>query len=263
MPRYKNDTPDFLTGLTGAQVLAEIEYAIQSMPTSEQLLQGSEEASRWLGHATAAMSNWGDISGVSGWQIAVMGLEHSSPSTRAPSKMLRLLHQAQNDLRMKTVGPVNVAIGKGLVFSYMDTLSKIIRLAKSDILFVDRYIDGSFASDYLPHVSSGVPVRILTRRDKQTERHLSTLIPLCEKFHEQYSHAIEIRSSTHHHDRLIIVDHTSGYASSASFKDGPRTAGATITQHEPSIFETVRSEAEQNWAKAEVELFKPITASGR
>ena len=74
-------------------------------------------------------------------------------------KILTLLHQARHDLRMKTIGPVNAAMGHGRVFDYFDEIRKIIEPAKQDLLFVDPYLDAEFVSRYLPHVTAGVSIR--------------------------------------------------------------------------------------------------------
>jgi hypothetical protein len=126
-------------------------------------------------------------------------------------------------------------------------------MATSDVLFVDRYINGDFVSDYLPHIGAGVNIRILTRRDAQTSKHLAALLPMAKAFAAQYSQSIAIRSDSNFHDRFLMIDGVQGYSSSCSFKDGPRTAGALITQHEHAIFSTVKIQNETLWASATVE----------
>ena len=69
---------------------------------------------------------------------------------------------------METVGPTNVAVSSAMVFDYFDEIRKIIEMAKNDILFVDPYLDAEFVSYYLPHVTPGVSIRLLTREKLQT-----------------------------------------------------------------------------------------------
>lgn len=245
---------DILTGLTKIQVLAEIEDVIRSMPERDKLHWDSLDILAWYGRATAAMHNWDGGAGRFAWDFALNDLRSGRASANAPARIITLLHQAQSDLRLKTIGPINVAIGQGQVFTYMDTMRKLIQMAKSDLLFVDRYIDGGFVSDYLPHIPGGVRVRILTRRDKQTATHLATLLPMAKAYATQYSQSVEIRSHSDFHDRLLMTDGITGYASSCSFKDGPRTAGAMITQHEASIFSSIKQDNEALWTSGNVEL---------
>ena len=59
---------------------------------------------------------------------------------------------------MKTIGPVNAAMGHSRIFDYFDEVRKIIEHAKQDLLFVDPYLDAEFVSRYLPHVAAGVSI---------------------------------------------------------------------------------------------------------
>ena len=73
-----------------------------------------------------------------------------TPKISNAKKVIRLLlHQAANDLRLKTVGPLTKAVGHGLVYDYFDEVRKIIETARTDLLFVDRYLDAEFVSRYL------------------------------------------------------------------------------------------------------------------
>jgi hypothetical protein len=42
--------------------------------------------------------------------------------------------------------------GQGLVFDYFDGIRKQIELAKTELFFVDPYLDSDFVSRYLPQV---------------------------------------------------------------------------------------------------------------
>jgi hypothetical protein len=148
---------------------------------------------------------------------------------------------------MRTIGPVNVAIGSGLVFAYFDELRKQIAMAKSDLLFVDPYLDADFVSRYLPQVSDGVRIRLLTR-----ER-LGNLIPAARLFAQQTNVQLQIRSASNFHDRYMIVDGATCFQSGASFKDGGRTSLTTITQI-TDAFVAVRQAYEDLWQRAKPEL---------
>ena len=70
-------------------------------------------------------------------------------------QIMTLLHEARHSLRMRTVGPLNAAIGKGSVFDYFDEVRKIVEPAAKDVLFVDPYLDAEFVARYLPHMRVG------------------------------------------------------------------------------------------------------------
>jgi hypothetical protein len=156
------------------------------------------------------------------------------------------LHQARHDLRLRTVGPLTVAVDQGAVFDYFDEVRKLIETAKNELLFVDPYLDAEFVSRYLPHVAQGVRVRLLTR-----ER-LSTLLPAIDTFRQQHKLAIEVRSAPGFHDRYIFVDGLSCYHSGASFKDGAKKAPTTLTQI-VDAFPAMLATYEQRWSSATVQ----------
>jgi hypothetical protein len=155
--------------------------------------------------------------------------------------LLSLVHEARGSLRLSTLGPISTAIGQGLVFDYFDEIRKLIETAVTEIFFVDPYLDAEFVSRYLPHVKSGVAVRLLAR-----ER-LATLIPAVSAFTQQYPNIVEVRSASNFHDRYIMVDGSSCFQSGASFKDGGRNAPTTLTQI-TDAFAAIRETYESIWS---------------
>ena len=149
------------TGLTKEQILAEIEDVIRAMPDPDKLGWDSPEVLAWFGRAGAAIENW-SMPHMVYWNSAVIAVRKGMVRDDGKAKVIILLHQAQNDLRMKTTGPVNVAIGHGYVFDYMDTMRKIIGQAKTDIMFVDRYMNANFISQYLDFAGDGVGIWLLS-----------------------------------------------------------------------------------------------------
>lgn len=143
-----------------------------------------------------------------------------------------------------------VAIGQGQVFAYFDELRKVIEGARSDLLFVDPYLEADFVSRYLAFAMDGVPIRLLT------EKKLPTLLPAVDAFAAQHKRLIEVRSTSGLHDRYLIVDGQYCYQSGASFKDGARNALTTITRI-TDVFQPVRDAYEKLWAGAKVERPAP------
>lgn len=235
-----------MTPISPEQLLAEIEDIIRVMPSRATIRHETTENLSWLGRASAVMHLWDPIR-------AVMFDRHVSnlhlPMARDADQGLRgamtMLHQAGHELRLKTVGPLTVAVGQGGVFDYFDEVRKAIEAAKTDLLFVDPYLDAEFVSRYLPHVSQGVSVRLLGR-----ER-MTTLLPAVELLRQQMGLVIEARSAGGFHDRFVFVDRQSCYQSGASFKDGAKKAPTTLTQI-VDAFVAVSSTYEQAWASATV-----------
>jgi hypothetical protein len=233
-------------------ILAEIEDVIRSMPSRDELHLDSLEVLQWIGRATAAMNNWKGGLNIS-WDVMLHEL-HEGRNPYAPGKLIRLLYEAQHDLRMKTIGPINLAIGHGHVFDYVDTIRRILEQARDDVLFVDRYLFGDFVATYLPFIHSDVSIRLLAWSDKRVFKNLKALCALSAAYSEQHATKIEVRSHSDHHERLLVIDRRVAYLSGASFKDGPKTAGATIIQQSGEAQTKLISEHEQLWSAAQLEF---------
>jgi len=232
--------------LTADQLFLEIEDVIRTMPPSQSLGNDDAEVMSWLGRAAAVMRAWDLFKGTE-FGIAVERLSSwkAGDFNAAVRSVQVLLNQARFDLRMTTVGPLSVNMTKGAVFDYFDELRKIVEGAKSDILFVDPYLDSEFVSRYLVHVTPGARVRVLGR-----ER-ISTLVPAASLLRQQSALAIEVRSAPGFHDRYVLVDGNACFQSGASFKDGARNAPTTLTQI-VDAFAAVKDTYEQLWSSATV-----------
>jgi hypothetical protein len=234
-----------MTKLTDAQLLAEVEDLLRTMPERFEL--NTPDIFSWLGRASAVIKIWDPSKEASFAQD--VDNTHSNmahPAYLGKRKVQTMLHQARHDLRLRTVGPLTVAVDQGAVFDYFDEVRKLVETAKSELLFVDPYLDAEFVSRYLTHVAQGVRVRLLTR-----ER-LPTLLPAIDAFRQQHKLAIEVRSATGFHDRYIFVDGLSCYQSGASFKDGAKKAPTTLTQI-VDAFPAMLDTYEQRWSTATVQ----------
>jgi len=233
-----------MNNLPPAQLLAEVEDVLRTMPSLNSFGNDTPEHFAWLGRASAVVHAWDSTKAIMQFDGHVTKM--NSRSTRdleigAPA-MLTMLHQVRHDLRMRTQVSLSVNVDAGGVFDYFDEIRKVIEAAKLDILFVDPYLDSEFVSRYLPHISGGVQIRLLAR-----ER-LATLLPSVALLRVQSGQAIEVRSASGFHDRYIIVDRISCYQSGASFKDGAKRAPTTLTQI-TDAFPAVLSTYEELWGK--------------
>jgi hypothetical protein len=229
------------------ELLGEVEDILRTMPPPETLSHPTNDNFAWLGRVSAFIEAWDSRKciplGVAMDQFHGVMARNVEEGFR---KILTLLHQARHDLRMKTIGPVNAAVGHGRVFDYFDEVRKIIEPAKQDLLFVDPYLDAEFVSCYLPHVSVGVLIRLLARK------RVSTLLPAVDLYTRQSSAVINVRSAPGFHDRYVFVDRVACYQSGASFKDGAKAAPTTLTQI-TDAFQVVLQTYEDLWNQAKVE----------
>ena len=170
-----------------------------------------------------------------------------SPPRTAYFELKTLLFQAQHDLRMKTVGPLSVAISGGKPFDYFDEIREIMEMARNDLLFVDPYLDAEFVSRYLPQVNEGVTVRLLASKK------ISSLVSVVEIFVKQSGLRVEVRSAASGlHDRYVFVDEARCYQSGASFKDGAKKSQTTLTQI-TDAFEAMLQTYQRMWGNAKIE----------
>jgi hypothetical protein len=236
-----------MTTIAPEQLLEEIEDIIRTMPPRPTIRHETTENLSWLGRASAAMHMWDPIRAVTfNRYINNVHVINAHEAGQGIRNALTMLHQARHELRMRTIGPLTIAVGQGSVFDYFDEVRKVIESAKTDLLFVDPYLDSEFVSRYLTHVSQDVPIRLLGR-----ER-ITTLLPAVELLRQQAALQIEVRVAGRFHDRYVFVDGQECYQSGASFKDGAKKSPTTLTQI-VDAFPAVLATYEQIWASATVQ----------
>lgn len=235
--------------ITQEQLLGELEDLIRTMPPEATIPHDTIENLSWLGRAAAIIEQW-DKTKATLFNEYLTKLHDALalPSREGWRQMLVMLHQARTDLRMRTIGPTNIAITKGNVFDYFDEVRKVIELAAQDLLFIDPYLDAEFVTRYLPHIRDGVVIRLLTSDHKR----LTQLLPAVGLFSQQNSCAVSVRSAKGLHDRYIFVDKQSCYQSGASFKDGAKQAPTMLTQI-TDAFDAVWQTYDKLWIGAKVE----------
>ena len=235
-----------MTSIAPEQLLAEIEDIIRTMPPRPTIRHETPENLSWLGRASAAIHMWDPVRAVGfSRHLASVHAINAQEAGQGLRNVLTMLHQACHELRMSTVGPLTIAVGQGGVFDYFDEVRKVIESAKTDLFFVDPYLDAEFVSRYLPHVTQGVAVRLLGR-----ER-MTTLLPAVDLLRQQVGLQIEVRSADGFHDRYVFVDGQECYQSGASFKDGAKKAPTTLTQI-VDAFPAVLDTYQQIWASANI-----------
>jgi hypothetical protein len=233
--------------MTREQLLVEVEDLLRTIPPRPTIRHATEENLSWLGRASALVEQWKPEMGslMRAYVERIHGLA-ASDAVVALSSALTLLQQARHDLRMQTLGPVNLALPHGMVFDYFDEIRKIIELSQQDLFFIDPYLDAEFVSRYLPHATHSVTIRLLAREK------LPTLLPAVDAFVQQTKQKVQVRSAPNFHDRYLIVDRTACYHSGASFKDGAKSAPTTLTQI-TDAFAAMLATYEALWAGAKVE----------
>ena len=215
------------TRLTDLQLLSEVEELLRTRPSETAIRESTEENFSWIGRVSAVMAR---LDPVAAALLMTTVDKINDPvnifrSNTGYREIMIALNKARHELRMRTVGPTNVAVPQGAVFDYFDEIRKAIEAATQEVFFVDPYLDAEFVSRYFPHIRGGVRVRLLT-----SNKRLASLLPAIDMFVKQSGLGVAARSSTGLHDRYLFVDSTTCYQSGASFKDGGRLAPTTLTQ---------------------------------
>jgi len=231
------------------QLLFEIQDVIRAMPGLRDFSADPDTCIKWLGRASAAMNSWEPARARVYFDSEVRQYSSLYANRQMVDfepfrhSLLTMLHQAESDLRLRTCGPLSVGLETGRVFEYFDELRRLIESARSDVFFVDPYLDAEFVSRFLPLVPDGTSIRLLGR-----ER-IASLKPAALAFASQYGHSVEIRSGSGFHDRYLFIDRQACYQSGASFKDGAKKAPTVLSQI-TDAFAAMHHTYEQLWKQA-------------
>ena len=235
--------------ISPAQQLAEVDDLLRTMPPIASFESAGAEHYAWLGRASALVHRWDSIKAIARFDgfVSQLGSGSYLQVPQGAQGVLTLLHQVRHDAILRNRTPQSINVATGSVFEYFDEVRKVVELAKSDILFVDPYLDADFVSRYLPLVAQGTTTRLLAREK------VASLVPAVGLFHKQSGAKIEVRSATGFHDRYLFIDRTFCYQSGASFKDGAKKAPTTLTQIKDA-FQAVLSTYESLWVGATVHV---------
>jgi hypothetical protein len=131
--------------------------------------------------------------------------------------------------------------GEEYIF-YRD-LSAIIEGARSQVMIVDAYLNEGVFNLYVEKVAAGVRVRILSNR----------IGPNVETVARMYasSGALELRSSTDIHDRVLLVDDRA-WVIGQSLKDAAKTKPTYLIELQEPALTALRDAHETAWTGAHV-----------
>jgi hypothetical protein len=235
--------------LSPAQLLIEVDDLLRAMPPVPSFEDPGSEHYAWLGRASALVHRWDPAKAIARFDAFVSQLGSGSliETSNGAQGVLTMLHQLRHDAILQSPNPQSTSIASGMVFEYFDEIRKALNLGKSDVLFVDPYLDADFVSRYLPAVSHGTAIRLLAR-----ER-MASLVPAATLYGQQSGVTVSVRSAPGFHDRYLFVDRAICYQSGASFKDGARKAPTTLTEINDA-FPAVLDIYEGLWSRATVRV---------
>ncbi|MCF8247286.1 MAG: hypothetical protein K9J37_19725 [Saprospiraceae bacterium] len=149
---------------------------------------------------------------------------------------------------IKSVQLPNLKItSEGLFFAgqYFEALSKlvdIIKTAKSEIIFIDGYVNEKVLEIFA--ITEGkVSIKILTKAKSASP----AFTALVTAFNMQYANQLEVKTSEAFHDRFLILDGTEFYHIGASMKDAGNKGFMFSRIEEPFLQENLLSEFHKVW----------------
>src|ERR1700686_4380480 len=119
-----------MNAVTNESRLAELEDIVRTQPADGTLRHNTPENRQWIGRATAAVGAWDATAGAQARECAgFLRMMGDRSYYEKGIRLLDLAYEAHAAIRLHTIGPLNAAVGQGLVFDYFDTIRKIIETA--------------------------------------------------------------------------------------------------------------------------------------
>ena len=229
------------------QLIAEMpELATPGMTPETQL---------WLGRVIALIEKMGagGISDAVEITVATKNLDSPHPGLRrsAADKITQALYRSLARAEIEAPATVQGAfVAAGDVHDAFAMVGKVLGEANADLLIVDPYANEVLLQDFLVTAPENLPVRILT-----TPQYRAALKPAVERWGKQYDQTrpLEVRVSKPKllHDRLIVVDHTTAWSLTQSFKDLAVRSPTSIIRTPPDMAQAKIEAYADLWANAQ------------
>jgi hypothetical protein len=224
--------------LDSRELLFALDELVRTKPDEGNiLLNPNPENHDWIGRARALIGAW-DESREMAFQrhtdLLFGGRGTYDLARSSLGAIMNTIQEARNELRLITGGRISGAFDAGQPFAFYDELRKVIETAQRDVLFVDRWMGADFVTSYLPHVRSGVSVRLLTRDL------LDKLTASVAAFVLQSPMQIAIRTSQNFHGRFLCIDGARAFLVDASFKDAAKSAPAALIEQTDTAADSIR-----------------------
>lgn len=192
----------------------------------------TQEGLQWLGRAHALVVEAGVSAGrdAIAFTTAARSLKDGAYGNGL-AEIFQILYRALAHCELRAPAPMAGAfIAVGNSFDAYAALSKILKLAKRDVLIVDPYMDETALTEFGVAVDDGVTLRLLA--DEAACK--ATFAPAAKKWVAQYgpSRPVDARVSAPKtlHDRAIFVDGDKAWTLTQSLKDFAKRSPAEIVR---------------------------------
>jgi len=181
----------------------ELERLVAEMP---DLLHGAftPEMNAWLGDAATLVKMLGDAGETAKLHVAAENLHGLTRQANAHT-IVAVVNRALSLARRSVPEFQGALIEGGKPHDAFTAVGRVLRTARLDALFVDRYADEKLIEEFLPLLPAKVGARILTT--KQYKQPLKTAASLWAQQHgEDRPLAVRLVSPDIVHERSIVVD---------------------------------------------------------
>ena len=221
---------------------------IEEMPNLTQTPL-SADVHLWLGRAYALVKEVNNGLDPISFSMAAANV---GTSIRAATEIKTIIYRAFALTELEAPAGVSGAfIPVGDSFDAYSALSKVLQTATKDVLIIDPYMDESVLVEF----GSAVPENTCIRLIADEFYFKDSLRPAAEKWVQQYRETrpllVRLAPRKTLHDRAILIDQTSAWTLTQSFKDFAKRSPAEIVRADDTA--ALKIDAyEKIWASAQV-----------
>ena len=194
-------------------LLAKLRGLLLDPPPLEGKGAYGQEQFAWLGRASALISTWDKMEGIT-FNVATKAMAGNLNRSYNHGGVYTTIYKAIAAVEESIPPSGDQVFGPGAVYDFFRALTDVIASADKSLFVVDPYLDTEVFDGYLSSLGSRkIKVRLLANK------YADNVGVAAEKFRAQHSSQIETRKTAAIHDRVIFVDDTECWVLGASIID--------------------------------------------
>jgi hypothetical protein len=198
--------------MTPQVLLDGLRELLRNQPPLEGRGDYGDEQRKWLGRATALISEW-DRAQAIGFRGEARNMTANLNRQANFGSVLTTIHEAIAALEHNLPADAGQVFGPGAAYDFFRTLNELVGRATQSLFIVDPYMDSMVFDGYLANLERPIATRLLMHRYRDSIKGAAST------FQTQHGGQIEIRRSADLHDRLIFIDTVQCWVLGASIKD--------------------------------------------
>lgn len=198
--------------MTPQVLLDGLRGLLRTQPPLEGRGDYDDEQRKWLGRASALISEWDPAQAIR-FRVEARNMAANINRQANFGSVLTTIHEAIATLEHNLSADAGQVFGPGAVYDFFRTLNELVGSATQSLFVVDPYMDSVVFDGYLANLGRPIATRLLMHR------YVDSVKVAAVAFQAQHGGQIEIRRSTELHDRLIFIDEVQCWVLGASIKD--------------------------------------------